>query len=208
MLPRTSRFQSRPAVSAGHTSCWITERSGLPQKGTDRQVNDKTCEDKTIYSQRVVDTETYMGDGEWATGGGESARDECTPAARSAQIAQSTSCQHNKITGGAEKAPWTVTLFHWKKMTQSLRGALHNNGFKWSFRGIFTAFFCLKVGVEVCNFICRKECFSTCLLSCSDRSEHGFLSLVTEWKTRSGFIYCRVNTPQSLLLLCSISTTC
>ncbi len=69
MLPRTSRFQSRPAVSAGHTSCWITERSGLPQKGTDRQVNDKTCEDKTIYSQRVVDTETYMGDGEWATGG-------------------------------------------------------------------------------------------------------------------------------------------
>ncbi len=110
MLPRTSRFQSRPAVSAGHTSCWITERSGLPQKGTDRQVSDNTCKDKTIYSQRVVDTETYMGDGEWATGGGESARDECTPAARSAQIAQSTSCQHNKITGGAEKAPWTVTV--------------------------------------------------------------------------------------------------
>ncbi len=103
MLPRTSRFQSRPAVSAGHTSCWITERSGLPQKGTDRQVNDNTCEDKTIYSQRVVDTETYMGDGEWATGGGESARDECTPAARSAQIAQSTSCQHNKITGGSRE---------------------------------------------------------------------------------------------------------
>ncbi len=109
MLPRTSRFQSRPAVSAGHTSCWITERSGLPQKGTDRQVSDNTCKDKTIYSQWVVDTETYMGDGEWATGGGESARDECTPAARSAQIAQSTNCQHNKITGGAEKAPWTVT---------------------------------------------------------------------------------------------------
>ncbi len=109
MLPRTSRFQSRPAVSAGHTSCWITERSGLPQKGTDRQVSDNTCKDKTIYSQRVVDTETYMGDGEWATGGGESACDQCTPAARSAQIAQSTSCQHNKITGGAEKAPWTVT---------------------------------------------------------------------------------------------------
>ncbi len=109
MLPRTSRFQSRPAVSAGHTSCWITEHSGLPQKGTDRQVSDNTCKDKTIYSQWVVDTETYMGDEEWATGGGESARDECTPAARSAQIAQSTSCQHNKITGGAEKAPWTVT---------------------------------------------------------------------------------------------------
>ncbi len=105
MLPRTSRFQSRPAVSAGHTSCWITERSGLPQKGTDRQVNDKTCEDKTIYSQRVVDTETYMGDGEWATGGGESARDECTPAARSAQIAQSTSCQHNKTTGEPRRHP-------------------------------------------------------------------------------------------------------
>lgn len=59
---------------------------------------------------------------------------------------------------------------------------------------------------QLCNFICSEECFSTCLLSCSDRSEHGFLSLVTEWKTQSGFIYCWVNTPKSLLLLlCSLN---
>jgi len=109
MAARTPRFQSWPAVSAGHTSCWIIVRSVLPHKGTDRQVSVNTCKDKTIYSQRVVETETYMGDGEWATGGGESARDPCTPAAWSAQIAQSTSCQHSKTTGGAEKAPWIMT---------------------------------------------------------------------------------------------------
>ncbi len=43
---------------------WTTVRSVLPHKGTDRQVSDNTCKDKTIYSQRVVDTETYKGDGE------------------------------------------------------------------------------------------------------------------------------------------------
>ncbi len=69
MAARTPRFQSWPAVSAGHTSCWTTVHSVLPHKGTDRQVSDNTCKDKTIYSQRVVETETYMGDGEWATGG-------------------------------------------------------------------------------------------------------------------------------------------
>ncbi len=67
-----------------------------------------------------------MGDEEWARGGGESARDPCTPAVRSAQIAQSTSCQHNKTTGGAEKAPWTVTppvervVMHWSSHSEAM----------------------------------------------------------------------------------------
>ncbi len=63
-LLRPPRFQSRLAESAGHTSCWISVLSVLPHKGTEGQARNSdssnTCKDKTIYSQRVVETQGHI----------------------------------------------------------------------------------------------------------------------------------------------------
>ncbi len=93
------RFQSWPAEYADHTSCWISVLWVLLHKWTEGQVRNSECHMKheqdqnNLLTTRSRNTGTYMGEGEWATGGGESARDPWTPAARSALIAQTTSCR-------------------------------------------------------------------------------------------------------------------
>ncbi len=50
-------------------------------------------EQNNLLTMRSRNTGTYMGEGEWETGEGGSAHDSCTPAARSALIAQTMSCR-------------------------------------------------------------------------------------------------------------------
>ncbi len=55
---RKPRFQSRTAVSAGHTSYWISVLSVLPHKGTEGQVRNSRCKHEQGQNKTTHNEET------------------------------------------------------------------------------------------------------------------------------------------------------